>query len=145
MDDYRHLLLAVDLAQDSLEVVERARRLRDQCAARLSLVHVVEYVPMAYAGDLVLPEDFNLEQELIEVARRRLEGLAEDLDVPVTDRHIVSGSAAREILRIVHDQGVDLLVVGNRGRHGLVNLFGSTADAVLHQAGCDLLAVRIRD
>ena len=41
MDDYRHLLVAVDLSPESLQVVERARRLRDQCGARLSLVHVV--------------------------------------------------------------------------------------------------------
>ena len=35
------------------------------------------------------------------------------------------------------------LVVGSHGRHGLALLLGSTANAVLHGAPCDVLAVRI--
>jgi universal stress protein A len=144
MDDYRHLLVAVDLSPETDRLVERARRLRDQCGSRLSLAHVVEYIPMAYAGDLVLPDDFNLERELLDVARRRLIDLGERFGIPAADRHLATGSATREILGIVRDQGVDLIVVGSHGRHGLAALFGSTANAILHHADCDLLAVRVR-
>jgi universal stress protein A len=143
MDDYTHLLLAADLSPDADKVAERARQVRDRSGARLSLVHVVEYIPLAYAGDLVLPDDFNLEQELLEVARRRIEALGERLGVDPQDRHVATGSAAREILRIAREQGVDLIVLGSHGRHGLAALIGSTANAVLHHAECDLLAVRV--
>ncbi|HHQ41669.1 MAG TPA: universal stress protein, partial [Chromatiales bacterium] len=37
----------------------------------------------------------------------------------------------------------DLIVLGSHGRRGLTRLLGSTADAVLHSARCDVLAVRI--
>lgn len=145
MEDYRHLLAAVDLSAESDQVVRRAVALRAKCGARLSLVHVVEYVPMAYSGDLALPDDFNLEQELLAVARRRMAELGERLGVAEEDRYVVLGSTAKEILRIVREQGMDLIVLGSHGRHGLAMLLGSTANAVLHRAACDLLAVRIAE
>jgi universal stress protein A len=36
-----------------------------------------------------------------------------------------------------------LIVIGTHGQKGLQLLLGSTANAVLHGAGCDVLAVRI--
>ena len=144
MDDYKHLLLAVDFSADTGHVVERAVRLRDERDARLSLVHVVEYIPMAYSGDLVLPDDFNLEQELLDAARKRMADLGGRLGISEQDRHVVLGATSKEILRIVREQGVDLVVVGSHGRHGIALLLGSTADSILHHSECDLLAVRIK-
>jgi universal stress protein A len=143
MGEYRHLLAALDLSEESDTVLQRCVGLRDGFGARLSLVHVVEYVPMAYSGDLALPEDFNLEQELLGVARQRMDAVGERVGVPAGDRHVALGVTAREVLRVVEDQGVDLIVVGSHGRHGLALLLGSTAGAILHHASCDVLAVRI--
>lgn len=140
---YHHLLLATDLGEESRYLEQKALQLQGQCAARLSLVHVVEYIPMAYSGDLVLPDDFNLERELLDVARQRMKELGKRLDVAEADRHVLLGSPAREIPRIVEEQSVDLLVVGSHGRHGIAALLGSTADSLLRRADCDLLAVRI--
>jgi universal stress protein A len=145
MDEYRHILVALDLTDESDQVAKRARLLGDRCGSRISLAHVVEYVPMAYSGDLVLPDDFNLEQELLEVARRRMTALGERLGVPEADRHVVLGAIAAEIVRLVQETRADLIVVGSHGRHGLAILLGSTANAILHHAPCDLLAVRIRE
>jgi universal stress protein A len=144
MDDYRHILIAVDLSDESEQVVQRAEALQAGWRARLSLAHVVEYVPMAYSGDLALPDDFNLEQELLQVARRRMEALGQRLGVPQPDRHIALGGASREILRIARELDVDLIVVGSHGRHGIAALLGSTADHIMHRAHCDILAIRIR-
>jgi len=145
MNLYNHLLLATDLSRESEQLEHKAQALRDQCGARLSLAHAVEYIPMAYSGDLVLPDDFNLEAELLDVARRRMGELGDRLAVAEEDRHVILGSPVREIQRIAQEQGVDLLVVGSHGRHGLAVLLGSTADSLLRHAACDLLAVRIHD
>jgi universal stress protein A len=142
---YRHILLAVDFAPETESVISRAQQLRDQCAARLSLLHVVEYLPMAYSGDLVMPEDFDLERELVEVAKRQMDLLGSRLGVPSGgDRRIESGGTGRTILRIAEEIEVDLIVLGSHGRHGLAVLLGSTARTVLNGAACDVLAVRIR-
>jgi universal stress protein A len=140
---YRHLLLATDLSGDSRPLEDKARQLQEQCGARLSLVHAVEYIPMAYSGDLVLPEDFNLEQELLALARGRMAELGARMGVAEPDRHLLLGSPSREIPRMVQELSVDLLVVGRHGRHGIAALLGSTAASLLRHAECDLLAVRI--
>lgn len=141
---YRHLLLAVDFSPETEAVVERARQLREECGARLSLLHVVEYLPMAYSGDLVLPDDFDLEQELLEVAKKQMRVMGERLGVPEADRHIEIGGTGHTILRVAEELSVDLVVLGSHGRHGLAVLLGSTARSVLNGAKCDVLAVRIR-
>ena len=53
------------------------------------------------------------------------------------------GAPKHEIVRVAKEQGVDLVVVGSYGRHGLQLLLGSTANGVLHLAACDVLAVRV--
>ncbi|MCV6604433.1 MAG: universal stress protein, partial [Porticoccaceae bacterium] len=52
---------------------------------------------------------------------------------------------AHELHRYAEENQVDLIVVGSHGRHGLALLLGSTANGVIHGAGCDVLAVRIRE
>ena len=48
-----------------------------------------------------------------------------------------------EIIRVAAENEVDLIVVGSSGRwRGLALLLGSTANAVLHGALCDVLTVR---
>ena len=74
-----------------------------------------------------------------------LDRLATELNVPDAQCHITLGSTGSEIRRVAEEQGVDLIVVGSHGRHGLALLLGSTANAVLHGAPCDVLAVRVKD
>ena len=140
---YQHILLATDFSPEGEAVVERAAELRDRYQARLSLVHVVEYISLEYAGDLILPEDLDLEDKLVASARRRMAALGERMAVDTARQHVLAGSTKTEILRIAEHEGVDLIVLGSHGRHGLALLLGSTANAVLHHAGCDVLAVRV--
>jgi universal stress protein A len=53
------------------------------------------------------------------------------------------GNPAHEIRDAATELEADLIVVGTHGRHGLGLLLGSTANAVLHGVGCDVLAVRV--
>lgn len=140
---YRHVLLAVDLAPDSAAVGARAVEIARQSGARLSLVHVVEHVPLDLSADLVLAQPVDLDLKLIESARRQLAELAAALGVPDAQRHVEAGATKAEILRIAKEQEADLIVLGSHQRHGLALLLGSTANAVLHGAPCDLLAVRV--
>lgn len=140
---YTHLLLATDLSPESEALAARARDLSERYGARLSLIHVVEYVAMEYAGDLIMPEDLDLENKLVAAAREQMDALGETLGVAAADRHVEVGSTKAEILRVAEEQGIDLIVIGSHGRHGLALLLGSTANAVLHGVGCDVLAVRI--
>lgn len=149
-EDYRHLLLAVDFEEESEPVVARTARLRRLTGARLTLLHVIEHVPasvermaMDCSGEIVLPENRDLEAELMALAIRQMGVLADQLDVALVDRVIRVGSPAHLIDEVAVEYRVDLVILGSHGRHGLLGLFGSTARAVLRHSKCDVLCVKI--
>ena len=55
------------------------------------------------------------------------------------------GPTKSQIQEIAESIGIDLIICGSHGRHGLSLLLGSTANAVLHHATCDVLAIRIKE
>ena len=70
---YQHILVAVDLTEDCQPVIRRAVALGQCCGSKVSLVHVVEPMAMAFGGDV--PMDLSsLQQQQIEQARERLDG-----------------------------------------------------------------------
>lgn len=138
---YKHILLATDLAPDTGIVVERARALADAGAA-LTVVHVIEPIALAYGAEM--PMDLgSLQEEITRQATRKLEALAQQLGIPGDSCLLATGTIEKEVLRIAGERGVDLVVIGSHSRRGLAALLGSTANAVLHHARCDVLAVRI--
>ena len=143
MDDYRHILLATDFAPESRCVGERAVELAARYDARLSLLHVVDYVPLELSNDMMLAEPVDVDGRLVDEARDSLDRLAAELGQEGAQRWVVLGSTGPEIKRTAEEHDVDLIVVGSHGRHGLALLLGSTANAVLHGAPCDVLAVRV--
>ena len=144
MTGYSHILLAVDFSDSALAVGQRACQIRKLYNARLSLIHVVEFVQLDLSNELLMPQELELDLELQENARRRLHEYAERLGIENCDCHIAQGSTRREILNAAEQNKADLIVVGSHGRHGIQLLLGSTANAVLHGAPCDVLAVRVK-
>jgi universal stress protein A len=145
MTGYNHILLAVDFSSSAHAVGQRACQLRAASEARLSLIHVVEFMQVDLSNELLLPQDLELDRELLETARRRLQEYAAKLGLDGCPQHVSQGSTRREILGFAEEHDVDLIVLGSHGRHGLQLLLGSTANAVLHGAPCDVLAVRVED
>jgi universal stress protein A len=139
---YKHVLLAVDFSPSTDLTVRRAVDLAARYGARLSFIHVVEYLPVAMDAELMLPPVAGVEEQLMENARKRLAQLTSSLGMNDAACHVELGSTKLEILRVAEEQGVDLIVVGSHGRHGLARMLGSTASAVVHGAQCDVLAVR---
>ncbi|MCW8885674.1 MAG: universal stress protein [Motiliproteus sp.] len=141
---YQHILLAVDLTEESIPVAAKAVALAKLNQAQLSLIHVIEPLSFAYGGDV--PMDLSaIQEQLDDHAQQRLNGFCEKLDYQVTKLYVVSGHTESEIHRIAKQDEIDLIVVGSHGRHGLALLLGSTANGVLHGADCDVLAVRVPD
>ncbi|MDZ7809083.1 MAG: universal stress protein [Arhodomonas sp.] len=143
MEGYRHVLLAADFQDDSARVGERAHDLAQRYEAQLSLLHVVENMPVEPGNELMIPPTANVEQEMLANAERRLRQLGERLGVPDAHREVRVGQTKREIIEHAQECGADLVVVGSHSRHGLALLLGSTANALLHGAPCDVLAVRL--
>ena len=141
---YKHVLVAVDLIEECRAVADHALQLAKALDAKLSLLHVVEPLAMAYGGDV--PMDLSmLQQQQFEQARERPDSFSGKYpELAADQRHLAYGQPRQEIHRLAEEQGCDLIVVGSHGRHGLALLLGSTANDVLHGAPCDVLAVRLK-
>lgn len=145
MGDYKHILLAVDFSPGTDNIAHQADSMRKAFSAELSLVHVVEFVQFDLSNELVMPQELELDKELIDLAEKRLLKLADGFGLDAAACHVRQGSTRREILALAEEIGVDLIVIGSHGRQGLQLLLGSTANAVLHGTPCDVLAVRVRE
>lgn len=143
MSGYSHVLIAVDLTDESAAVVHRGLEVARRFNARVSLLHVVEFIPVDPAGEALLPPPLDLEGELVQGARQRLDTLCTSLGLKDAPRRVEVGSIKAELLRVARDDKADLIVLGSHERHGLALLLGSTEKSILHKAPCDVLAVRL--
>jgi len=125
-------------------VVDRVKQLFADSEVKISVCHILEPLAFTYGGDI--PVDLSdVQSQLEQQARERLAKLAQEINVPTEDQHIVLGQPANEMHRMARESDVDLIIVGSHGRHGLALIFGSTSNSVLHGAQCDVLAVRINE
>lgn len=147
MNQYKHILVALDLTEEAPEVLDNARHLAGLYGAQMSVVSVIRPLTYGYTGieTATLGQAvLNFEVEAQAVAKRRLEALCADAGVPENRRHVLVGSPAVEIRACAKAIGADLIVIGSHGRHGLGLILGSTANGVLHGATCDVLTIRIK-
>lgn len=141
---YEHVLLATDLLQETAAVVEKAKQLTELYQAKLSVIHVVESVPIYFGNEMVLPETQEIERQLLERAKQKMTDLCQSLAISESDGHVEMGMTKYEIVEFARQNAVDLIVLGSHSRHGLEHLLGSTARAVVNVAPCDVLAVRFK-
>ncbi len=137
---YTKVLFATDFDEVGIHAAHKAKKIADENGAPLFLVHVVEPIPAyAYPGFAGFAE---VEVSIREQAEKELTAIAERLGVDAKHRFLEFGSTKNEVLRVAEEQNIDLIVTGSHGKHGLALLLGSTAQAILHGAQCDMLIVR---
>jgi universal stress protein A len=146
MDAYKHILLAADFSEHGEAVALRAKDIAGRHEAKLSIVHIMESIPITDATyGPIIPYDMDLTKELMDAAKQRVAELGKKLNVAEADQWIEMGSSKLEVVRIAEENNVDLIVAGSHGRHGFALLLGSTVNGILHHATCDVLAVRLHD
>lgn len=144
MERYQHILAAVDLDADGERVLRHALGLSRLLQARLSVLHVVDFIPMD-SGDALMIATPDLNLQLLEQARQQLAALCERCEVPPGSGDVQQGSPGHEIKRVAQERQTDLIVMGHHPRRGLSALFSHTDGHVVQRAPCDVLAVRLPD
>ena len=138
---FSHILIAVDGSTHSDEALVYARGMAENFGARLMLVHAYPQT-----SDLLGYEDFErlvsrrqaAGQEVIDAARRQLGDSGADIH-----ENLLEGPEAEAILAAAETHGVDLIVMGTRGRGSIEGLlFGSVSRKVTHLAPCPVLLIR---
>lgn len=137
---YNKILLAADFDEVSIDAAKKAKEIAKNHQAELHIAHIIEAVPTyAYPGFVGFAD---IEEEIQKQAKQALEQMQKDLDIDSTHTHLGHGSIKHEMVELAHKLGADLIVVGSHGKHGLARILGSTANAILHEAKCDVLIIR---
>lgn len=139
---YKVILFATDLSEDTDYLLNKVREVRGYTGAQLFLVHVVEPLP-GYSYAYLGVED--IEGQLINESKVSAAKFAEKLNIDEKSIFIELGPTKTKILDVADEVKADLIICGSHGRHGLSLLLGSTANAVIHGAKCDVLTVRLPD
>ncbi len=141
MMPYQRILAAIDLRQDSRTVAARACEIAAATSGTVRLLHVAQLVAMEPMGDLPLVQ---VDDQMLALARRQMETLANELGLPAGACSVEAGSARSEILAYAREHHTDHIVIGCRERHGLSLLLHRGEGSLLQTAPCDVLAVRVR-
>lgn len=140
MPHYTTVLAAIDLTEESRQVLEKARDLAG--GSPLSVIYVSQPLAQLYGGEIGMSLG-TVEADLQKQANDLLAARVKDFDVTADRQHVAIGNPAAEIRRVAAEISANLIVIGTHSRHGLGLLLGSTANGVLHGTSCDVLAVRI--
>mgnify|MGYP001816257138 FL=1 len=143
---YRKVLVAVDTTDEAKDVVKAALEIADKRNPAISIITVIRPMTDFYVNLYSTLEDsarIGLESQAVKSATEWLSGLVKRFGIDESAVSVIIGTPAVEIRRLAEERDVELIVLGTHGRHGLGLILGSTANAVLHGAPCDVLAVKV--
>lgn len=145
MGEYQKILLALELVPESdALLVKKAQELMSQGNVQLYLIHAVEHLSN-YGAAYGVSAGVDIEATLQKEASKTMGSLAAPLNIPQDQQIVKVGPAKFIILDEAQRLNADLIIIGSHGRHGVRLLLGSTANAILHGAECDVLAVRVQE
>ena len=127
-DPYRRILVAIDLTEDSGPLLEHAKQVNESTGAEIVLCHVLGALDGA---------------ENERTAFAKLTELVSANGIHDYGLVIKRGLFGPVIHKLAEERDIDLIIVGTHGKHGAELVTGSSANAVLHGASCDALAVRL--
>ncbi|WIV66153.1 universal stress protein [Natrialbaceae archaeon AArc-T1-2] len=142
-EEYR-LLVAVSNPET---VDQLLRTARDLATLRNGSIHVVSVVDKPYQSPFRLFDDETIRREYASehsaIIDRAIE-IGDDADVEVTGSVVVARRAVDGILETVTDVDADELLVGwHQSTRPTETVLGTTVDALVERAPCDLLVERI--
>jgi nucleotide-binding universal stress UspA family protein len=141
------LLVATDFSPSSDAALGCAKRLVAKLGGSIRLLHVVEHpaIGASFGSELYVPEPPELREEELTKVRIQLSRriLADSRSRVKITSDVIFGPSAAMITAYAGDSDYDLIVMGTRGRGGLVHLLmGSVAESVIRTATCPVLTVK---
>lgn len=141
------ILFPVDLAEANENLVPHVRNMVEKFNAELSVLYVMR--PFQYFSDIFLAEyaiqDFNaFEAQILAASRQKMDELvsAHFGQLDRVQGEVLLGEPVDTILQFITDRGIDMVVMGTRGRKGVGRvLFGSVAARVIKWAHVPVLVV----
>jgi universal stress protein A len=143
MSNYKKVLVAIDGSDESDTIVNKAVGIATANNAELSAVLVFEPLLGSYSFELNMADFETVQKEHQARIADSIRASMVKQGIPASHVPFLAGKPATEIKKLVADSSVDLLVIGSHGHNPIRAVLGSTANAVLHGIGCDVLTVRV--
>jgi nucleotide-binding universal stress UspA family protein len=132
---FKNILFLTDFTESSQNAMAYAQGFAKHFGAQVYPAHACDPIILteSAAPDIL--------DEVEENSRRRLNALAKENDFKGTPL-FVRGPVAEAVPQWIAQHGIDLIVMGTHGRHGLTHLLmGSVAEAIFRNATCPVLTV----
>ena len=148
MFPYKNVLVAIDYSELTDVILKKLETIHKDSDTNIILFHVVERdIPSLMGASQNQAISYNREWSLEEIklkanAEKALEKEATKYNLGKVSYLAEVGVPRFSILSTAQGKKVDLIIVGAHGVHGIKKLIGSTAQSVLNNATCDVLAVR---
>jgi nucleotide-binding universal stress UspA family protein len=136
---FRHILVATDFSKPSRRALCDALVMASDNNAQLTLIHVLQ--PDRKYGALENPPELDLDRR---AAEEQLRALVDEFgpEHKIDAALVKHGPVAEQVAAVIEETGVDLLVIGTRGRGGLQKLaLGSVAEELLRVASCPVMTI----
>ncbi|MDO4626217.1 MAG: universal stress protein UspA [Pasteurellaceae bacterium] len=139
---YRHVLVAIDLSDESSVLLDKAVRIAKRNDAKLSIIHVDVNFSDLYTG-LIDVNMASMQDRISTETQQALIQLAETAGYPVTEKLSGSGDLGQVLSDAIEQYDVDLLVTGHH-QDFWSKLMSSTRQ-VMNTITIDMLVVPLRD
>lgn len=135
---YKHILVAVDLSEESLVLLRKGAGIAEKCGAKLSVIHVDVNFSDLYTG--LIDINMSAVQDSVSVeTNKALDELAAKIDYPVAERLNGTGDFSQVLEEAVEKHNVDLLVTGHH--QDFWSKFMSSTRQVMNSVAVDMLVV----
>ncbi len=142
MSGYKHILVAVDLSEDSRALLQKAANRARLDQAKLSVIHIDVSLNELYTG-MIDMDMGSIEEKLTEEANQLLDRLTLDFDYPLERRLATCGTMPDGVIDVAKQLNADLIIAGHH--HSFWSSIGSQAKQLMNSACCDLLIVPLKE
>jgi nucleotide-binding universal stress UspA family protein len=137
------IVVGTDGSKTAMRAVAEATRLAEALGCPMHIVSA--YEPLRGVRIVGAPEgaakvwEVRPDDEVQRVVEQAAAGVRmKGIEV---ETHTLTGDPADALLRIAEQEEASMIVVGNRGMHGVTRVLGSVPNKVSHRARCHVLIV----
>lgn len=139
---YKHILVAVDLSEESLILLRKGATIAEKCGAKLSLIHVDVNFSDLYTG-LIDINMSSVQDSVVQETTKALNELATKISYPVSECLNGTGDFSQVLEEAVEKHQIDLLITGHH--QDFWSKFMSSTRQVMNNVRVDMLVVPLAD